>query len=155
MLVITGPGRSGTSVLSQFCASMGYCPGGEWCEEISAGLENPRVVNINNALYREARTSGCVERALEVHRDEMLSLDFAVVKDPRFTYHPAILRAWSFVRPDLKVLLTYRTPQDSIVVRQYIEFADIDSRRCLFSRLGRYSSARTPSAIWHAARDDR
>ena len=118
MLVITGPGRSGTSMLGQFCKSIGFHPGGAWCEEISAGYEDERVVKINDAFYREARTTGRITEALEKHRDEILSLNMAVVKDPRFTYHPAILRAWSSLRPDLTVLLTYRDPVDSIASRK-------------------------------------
>lgn len=118
MLVITGPGRSGTSMLGRFCGSIGYHPGGEWCEAIDAGLEHPRIVAINDAMYREARATGSVNEALARYRSEMVSFDLAVVKDPRFTYHPAILRAWSSVRPDLTVLLTYRNPQQSIASRK-------------------------------------
>jgi len=118
MLVITGPGRSGTSMLGQFCRSVGYNPGGEWCDEIDAGLEHPRVAAINDALFREARTTGAVTEALAKYRREMAAIDLAVVKDPRFTYHPEILRAWISIRPDIRVLLTYRNPEQSIASRK-------------------------------------
>jgi hypothetical protein len=118
MLVITGPGRSGTSMLGQFCCRLGFNPGGEWCDAIDAGMEHPRVAAINAALYREARRTGGVSEALAKYRYEMSSLDLAVVKDPRFTFHPAILRAWISVRPDITVLLTYRNPEQSIASRK-------------------------------------
>jgi len=118
MLVITGPGRSGTSVLGQFCLKMGFNPGGEWCEAIDAGMEHPRVATINDAIYREARTTGSVTQSLATYRNEMVSLDLAVVKDPRFTYHPKILNAWISVRSDITVLLTYRNPEQSIASRK-------------------------------------
>ncbi len=118
MLVITGPGRSGTSMLGQFCCDLGFNPGGEWCDAIDAGLEHPHVAAINDALYREARTTGGVSTALALYRHEMSSLDLTVVKDPRFTFHPAILRAWLSVRKDISVLLTYRNPEQSIASRK-------------------------------------
>lgn len=39
MLIITGPGRSGTSVFARFCEQVGYDTGGSWNEEINAGKE--------------------------------------------------------------------------------------------------------------------
>jgi len=118
MIIITGPGRSGTSVLAQFCLKMGYNPGGSWYDCVDAGMEHPRVAAINDALFLEVTRTGAVQKALDEHREEMRSLDLIVVKDPRFTFHPAILRAWHSVRSDLKVLVTYRTPEHSIASRQ-------------------------------------
>ncbi len=118
MLVITGPGRSGTSVLALFCKEMGYDPGGAWHDPINAGLEYARVVQINDALLRETRETGVTTSTLAAHAGEMRALDLPVVKDPRFTFHPATLRAWHSIRPDLKVLLTYRKPEHSLASRQ-------------------------------------
>jgi hypothetical protein len=105
-------------MLGQFCNSIGFNPGGEWCDEIDAGLEHPRVAAINNALYREARLTGEVCEALAKYRSEMATLTLEVVKDPRFTFHPAILRAWVSVRQDITVLLTYRNPEQSLASRK-------------------------------------
>ena len=58
MLVITGPGRSGTSALALFCRAIGCDPGGVWCDEVNAGLEDARVAAINDAMYREVRQTG-------------------------------------------------------------------------------------------------
>jgi hypothetical protein len=118
MIVITGPGRSGTSVLAQFCLKMGHDPGGSWHDCVDAGMEHPRVAAINDALFLEVMRTGTVQKTLDAHREEMRSLDLVVVKDPRFSFHPAILRAWHSVRSDLKVLMTYRTPEHSIASRK-------------------------------------
>jgi len=118
MIIITGPGRSGTSVLAQFCLKMGYNPGGSWYDCVDAGMEHPRVAAINDALFLEVTRTGAVQKTLDEHREEMRSLDLTVVKDPRFTFHPAILRAWHSVHSDLKVLVTYRTPEHSIASRK-------------------------------------
>jgi len=118
MLIITGPGRSGTSVLALFCQKMGYEPGGAWHESVDAGLEFPRVVEINDAMNRELRETGETTRTLAAHGEEMCALDFKVIKDPRFTFHPGVLRAWHTVRPDLSVLITYRKPEHCLASRQ-------------------------------------
>lgn len=118
MIIITGPGRSGTSVLAQFCLKMGYNPGGSWHDFVDAGLEHPRIAAINNALYDEAVRTGQVEQTLAQYAEEMRAFDLTVVKDPRFTFHPAILRAWHSVRPDLKVLMTYRAPEHALASRK-------------------------------------
>lgn len=118
MLIITGPGRSGTSVLAQFCRRMGYDPGGDWHAAVAAGLEDPAVVAINDRLIGELRRTGAAENTLSAYGDEMRAIARPVVKDPRFTFHPGMLRAWSSVRSDLTVLLTYRKPEDSVASRE-------------------------------------
>lgn len=52
MIVITGPGRSGTSAIAALYAELGFFPGGEWSEEVAAGYEDPRVVQLNHRIAR-------------------------------------------------------------------------------------------------------
>jgi hypothetical protein len=47
MIVITGPGRSGTSVLARLYKELGFDPGGRWHPEINAGLEDSSVIAAN------------------------------------------------------------------------------------------------------------
>ncbi|HZP81761.1 MAG TPA: hypothetical protein VFB21_09010 [Chthonomonadaceae bacterium] len=118
MLIITGPGRSGTSVLALFCQKLGYDPGGQWNASVDAGLEHPQVVAINDALLGDIWATGTTKKTLAAHADTMRQLPFPVIKDPRFTFHPGILRAWRSVRDDLTVILTYRKPEHSLASRQ-------------------------------------
>jgi hypothetical protein len=118
MLIITGPGRSGTSVLALFCKEMGFDPGGEWYDSVDAGLENERVVKINDALRREARETGGTAQSLRLYAEEIRQMRIDVIKDPRFTMHPALLRAWSSVRDDISVLVTYRHPEHCVASHQ-------------------------------------
>ncbi len=120
MLVITGPGRSGTSVLARFCQQMGYDPGGAWCERVDAGLEDERVVRINDALVRSAARGADIDHIVSTYREPMADIRRAVVKDPRFTFHPHVLRAWQAARGDLRVLYTYRTPEHCLRSRQRV-----------------------------------
>ncbi len=146
MLVITGPGRCGTSLLARFCQELGCDTGGEWNQEVDAGLEHEQVVRINDILLgviqgyykpdnrmvslaesvrmlfqsdfliqkserKREKIHQKVNSLLQNHSRDMAGISNQVIKDPRFTHHPEIIRAWHSVRGDLKVLLTYRSPE--------------------------------------------
>lgn len=53
MIVITGPGRSGTSALALLYESCGFPPGGHWSPAQHAGLEDERVVAANEQLAHD------------------------------------------------------------------------------------------------------
>jgi hypothetical protein len=55
VIIITGPGRSGTSVLSALYHELGFDPGGSWWPEINAGLEDIEVVAANDLIARDLR----------------------------------------------------------------------------------------------------
>ena len=50
MIIITGPGRSGTSVIAQIYKDLGFDPGGEWVAKIHGGLEPREIVEVNEEL---------------------------------------------------------------------------------------------------------
>lgn len=50
MIIITGVGRSGTSLVARLYRELGIDPGGEWNPAINAGLEDPEVVRLNRAI---------------------------------------------------------------------------------------------------------
>src|SRR4051794_29269291 len=117
MIVITGPGRSGTSVLAQVYKELGFDPGGVWIERTSAGLEDPRFYSLNNRLAAQlgmtmlkrlpqAAAAGAGEKVsfqpadwelldgvVEHNREAILGLarETDVVKDPRFSW---LLPVW-------------------------------------------------------------
>lgn len=57
MIVITGPGRSGTSVLATLYKELGFEPGGRWEPTVSAGLEAYEVRAMNLRLAEELGVS--------------------------------------------------------------------------------------------------
>lgn len=57
MIVITGPGRSGTSFLAKVYRELGFDPGGWWQAEVSAGFEHKDVWALNQTLQRELGVS--------------------------------------------------------------------------------------------------
>jgi hypothetical protein len=50
VIVITGPGRSGTSFLASIATRLGYDVGGGWDEAMNAGLEALEIVALNDAI---------------------------------------------------------------------------------------------------------
>ena len=55
MIVITGPGRSGTSLIAQLYRELGFDPGGFWIPEYNAGYEEHDIVRANAAIIRDLR----------------------------------------------------------------------------------------------------
>lgn len=99
LLIITGTGRCGTSVLARFCHNIGYGVGGQWCSDRNAGMEEPTVVEINNGIMRGEN----LERA-----DRFVS-EFSriIVKDPRFVRR-GVLDFWASRRRDLELVVCVR-----------------------------------------------
>lgn len=50
VIVITGSERSGTSALARLCQELGVDPGGSWNGRADAGLEDGRVVELNERI---------------------------------------------------------------------------------------------------------
>ena len=50
MVLIIGPGRSGTSVLALLYKELGFDPGGVWREDTRSGLEDPEIVALNEEI---------------------------------------------------------------------------------------------------------
>jgi hypothetical protein len=50
VIIVTGPGRSGTSVLAQLYKELGFDPGGRWIPNVRAGYEHGDFWRLNNEL---------------------------------------------------------------------------------------------------------
>jgi hypothetical protein len=94
MIVITGPGRSGTSVLARLYRELGFDPGGWWQSEVNAGFEHRDVWALNVKVGRALGVSagerrgghvlggaGYVVRKSEGHVSEDLRRPFARAVD--------------------------------------------------------------------------
>lgn len=62
MIVITGPGRSGTSFLASLYKELGFDPGGGWRRQQNMGLEDSAFVRANEALLVALGTSAGMGR---------------------------------------------------------------------------------------------
>jgi hypothetical protein len=57
MIIITGPGRGGTSLVASLYRELGFDPGGVWDPHANAGLEDYEVVRANGHIIRDLRLS--------------------------------------------------------------------------------------------------
>lgn len=57
MIVVTGPGRGGTSFISRLYTELGFDTGGEWFDSTNSGGEHPDVVRANGAILQDLRVS--------------------------------------------------------------------------------------------------
>lgn len=116
MLIITGTGRCGTSLVARFTKEMGYDPGGHWEPSINAGYEHPDSCRINHEIAGRYRRSGKkgIEKFVADKGDLIRGFSAAVIKDPRFVVMPAVLETWARLRSDLRFVLLYRNPLDAV-----------------------------------------
>jgi hypothetical protein len=130
MIIITGLGRTGTTALSSFFLNMGYSLGDVlYWEKVDAGLELREGYRINIEMY-EAIKKG---ETLSQFDDRINALKVDVFKDPRFTWHPDIIRHWCSVRKDIKLIVTHRRISDIIMSRisadQNVDYDFLDPKR--------------------------
>ncbi len=111
MIVVTGPGRSGTSFLAALYRELGFDPGGRWESHIRAGLEHRDVVALNLIVGRalgvsvDLRRGGSVLKglgALEHVSDGRVSPELrepfiAVVDALRYRHATPDLMDWNAV----------------------------------------------------------
>ncbi len=71
MIVVTGPGRSGTSLIADVYRQCGFPVGGELSVEINAGYEDPKVVALNVQAC-EALGISLVGRRHDVDAEKLL-----------------------------------------------------------------------------------
>lgn len=133
MIVITGPGRSGTSFLADLYRRLNFDPGGGWDKNIRAGLEEAEVVEINTRICRDLKAPvgpppkpglgdqrwDLVGELAERYGPKLreLAADREVVKDPRFVW---TLRVWLEAKAAIDhVVLTFRRVDDVIGSAQY------------------------------------
>lgn len=113
MIIITGVGRTGTSILTRFCKEIGLDVGSDiWLDKFDAGLENNKTVRINNIFRRKLLTNISARDFGAYQEIEDLSLD--VVKDPQFLVHSELIKHWFYVRKDISIIFLYRKPEDVV-----------------------------------------
>jgi len=152
MLVITGLGRCGTSFLASVLMAMNYKTGKNinWHDSVDAGYELSTVHTINHDLYfKQLCETGeidlnkmCLgdywgeggygytykEAMLKFNSDEKQG-PIHFVKDPRFMWHPEIIRAWWRVRKDFRYIILHRDFNDVMESRRRLPEQYDDPKR--------------------------
>jgi len=131
VLIITGLGRCGTSFTMRVLQDLDFNLGinVSWFPKLGCGLELGSVHRINSEMYFRY-----LKKGLEINLDDTSYFrhwtgftfrhiltkfdkdqrqgDFVdVVKDPRLTWHPDLIKIWWECRKDLKLLICHRDPE--------------------------------------------
>jgi hypothetical protein len=99
MIIVTGVGRSGTSITTKVLAEITrYDLDARWEDSVNAGLEHSKVVQLNSKLIQGQTCGTDFDSSLVIDRAEQWEHDIAfvvkqlynddtwIVKDPRFCY---------------------------------------------------------------------
>lgn len=131
MIIITGLGRCGTSIITKYLQKVGFGCGQNinWHDEARAGMELSTAYSINREMWNNYCKAGkpidldfdyrgpywkCKyrEAIFNVDKDEkQINKDgkgVEVIKDPRFTWSPDLIEAWWTVRQDIKLIICHR-----------------------------------------------
>ena len=120
MLVITGIGRTGTSVLALWLRNCGIPINGAWIGAHEAGIEDVQASSLNESIDAGLSDDDAIRTIKEVRA--------TVLKDPRFTMNATRkIRLWACGQPNMKVILTHRNPSDAVASRARRELFYWDS----------------------------
>ena len=123
MVIITGVGRCGTSVVARFIKEMGFNIGTvQYYPNIRAGYEDAHT-QVLNTIASNLYDLGSMTEVEEYKLVDAIRQNccFNAVKDPRFTWHPKIIGLWQKAFPDIKVFLLTRNFSDASRSRAAIQ----------------------------------
>lgn len=131
MIIITGLGRCGTSILTKYLQEVGFELGRNinWHSQVRAGLElstfysivdwmhheyckQGKKINLNDPCKCEYWNGYTYEEALnKVDKDERQG-PVEIVKDPRITWNPDLIESIWKARKDIKLIICHRKIED-------------------------------------------
>jgi len=147
MLIVTGLGRCGTSLMIDFIGRVGVEIARDhmsFDKNKRAGLEFAPAYSINRDLFTDFISYGKkidVDKVIDTpyfgkisYRDRILKIGedppVDAIKDPRFMWHPDIIETWYKVRgKDIKVLILHREFEEVILSRLKAGWKDGDPKR--------------------------
>ncbi len=105
-ILVTGFPRSGTSLIMSFLQKLGYDVGGSWSSEINAGWEDEHFQKIVTTF----QMNSFAEDLILFLEKEIQKINKIVVKHPRLLFNPNLLKIWTNIFPDTRILVLYREP---------------------------------------------
>ena len=122
MIIVTGIGRSGTSMMIKWLASLGLDIGSDtWFDRVNAGLENEETIRINEKLITRYVKGAKINHWTIWGR--ILDLPHDAVKDPRFLTDQHIIKEWNKARADIHVIYMDRKAEHiATSMRRYPEW---------------------------------
>jgi len=108
MIIITGPGRCGTSMMAELCHSWGLkIDIGPRLALLDAGFESAQSMIINQSFVKHYHLKLSLDH-VNYHKEKIEAVDFEVVKDPLFVCYSPCIEHWWRVRQDIIILYMTR-----------------------------------------------
>lgn len=105
MLIVTGTGRSGTSVIATWLKELGLMDNlTDWVQQNNSGYDTRDVARVNSAIVLG---NDPAMQSIPAQSEAIRGFQHEIVKDPLFFYGNA-LNTWLDVRRDFKVLICLR-----------------------------------------------
>ena len=138
MLVITGTGRSGTSLVAKFlkkCGVLDY--EAEWVEQFNSGLDHPEASRINKAIWQG---NDPYYYSVEAQTQSIKTIPNKIIKETNF-FNGHVLDTWLGARNDLKFLICLRKFTAVQKSRKYYQqLLQLKSPEALENEFGRFLS---------------
>ncbi len=108
MIIITGPGRCGTSMMAELCYHWGLrIDIGPRLALLDAGYESAQSMIINQSFVKHYHLKINLDH-VNYHKEKIEAVDFEVVKDPLFVCYSPCIEHWWRVRQDIIILYMTR-----------------------------------------------
>ncbi len=112
MIIITGPGRCGTSMMAELCYRWKLnIDIGPRLALLDAGYESAQSMIINQSFVKHYHLKLSLDHA-EYHKEKIKAVNFEVVKDPAFVVYSPCIEHWWRWRQDLVILYMTRDPKE-------------------------------------------
>ncbi len=108
MIIITGPGRCGTSMMAELCYHWKLnIDIGPRLALLDAGYESAQSMIINQSFVKHYHLKLSLDH-VEYHKEKIQAVNFEVIKDPQFVVYSPCIEHWWGWRQDLVILYMTR-----------------------------------------------
>jgi len=112
MIIITGPGRCGTSMMAELCYHWKLnIDIGPRLALLDAGYESAQSMIINQSFVKHYHLKLSLDH-VEYHKEKIKAINFEVIKDPLFVCYSPCIEHWWRWRKDLIILYMTRDSHD-------------------------------------------
>lgn len=138
MLVITGTGRSGTTIIAKWLNELGLLPyKGEMQEQFNSGFHTKEVRRVNSAIWIG---NDSPLQSIPAQKEAIRKINYPIITDSMFFYGNVLSR-WLDVREDMNFLILLRRfPQVEKSRRSVGQMNRVRTAKELQSDLGRFIS---------------
>jgi len=132
MIIVTGVGRSGTSLMITYLKALGLKVNfGNWYKKFCAGNEDPNSVFVNSALIRSRNIGFDLgKKQIKFLMKKISKMKQDAIKDPLFVADTKLINFWSKCRDDLHVIYMRRNPKEIVKSQKRAMDMNTPAYRC-------------------------